>query len=356
MVVADFRRHFDGLRQLIEGMPVATVGDELIAVERGIIADDDAIIFRVQLHDVDGFRRGDAETFALADGVERDAVVLAEDVTVQVHDVAARFLHKVGLLQKAAVIVIRHEADFHALFLVGGLEIAMTRHFARIALGLFTERKNRARKLILSQREKKITLVFAQIASALEQIARAIRIFFDARKMSGRDEICAELIRAVNEPAELQILVAHHARIRRATGLVFIGEILDDVLLKFARLIDQIIWNVQLVADGARIGDGLRAAAFVLGAVHAILRPEFQRDADDVVTLLDQKRRRRRGINSSAHTADHALTLLRIHRRTLYKARAACKMVYEAKKNFIVGNLTVKIFGSQKYFRLSALK
>jgi hypothetical protein len=27
----------------------------------------------------------------------------------------------------------------------------------------------------------------------------------------------------------------------------------------------------------------------------------------------------------SAHAADHALTLLRIHRGTLYKARAACK-------------------------------
>src|ERR1039458_4545723 len=59
-------------------------------------------------------------------------------------------------------------------------------------------------------------------------------------------------------------------------------------------------------------------------------RPEFERDADDIVALLDQKRRRRRGINSSAHAADHALTLLRIHRRTLYKARAACKTVCKA--------------------------
>ncbi len=174
--------------------------------------------------------------------------------------------------------------------------------------------------------------------------------------MSRRDEIRAELIRAVNQSTELQILIAHHARVRRAAGLVFVGEVLDDVLLEFCRLVNEVIRDVELVADGARVGDGLRAAAFVLRAVHAILRPEFQRDADDLVTLLDQKRRRRRGINSSAHAADDALTLLRIHRRTLYKARAACKMVCDAKKNFIVGNLTVKIFGSQKYFRLSALK
>ena len=145
--------------------------------------------------------------------------------------------------------------------------------------------------------------------------------------MSRRDEIRAELIRAINEASELQILIAHHAGIRRATGLVFVGEILDDVLLEFRRLVNQVIRNIQLVADGARVGDGLRAAALVLGTVYAILRPEFQSDADDLIALLDQKRCRRRGINSPAHAADDALTLLRIHRRILYKARAACKMV-----------------------------
>ena len=145
--------------------------------------------------------------------------------------------------------------------------------------------------------------------------------------MSGGDKIRAELIGAVNEPAELQVLIAHHARVRRAAGLVFVGEVLDDVLLEFRRLVNEVIRDVELVADGARVGDGLRAAAFVLGTIHAILRPELERDADDIVALLNQKRRRRRGINSSAHAADHPLTLLRIHSGTLYNSRAACKMV-----------------------------
>src|SRR5260221_8644849 len=152
-----------------------------------------------------------------------------------------------------------------------------------------------------------------------------------SRKMSRGDKIRAKLIRAVNQSSELQILIAHHERIWRAAGLVFIGEILDDVFLEFRRLVNQVIRHAELVANGARIGNGLRAAAFVLGAVHAILRPELERDADDIVTLLDQKRRRGGGINSSAHAADDALTLLRIHRRTLYKARAACKMVCDAR-------------------------
>src|ERR1700734_1426401 len=168
MVVTDFGRHFDWLRQFVERMPVAAVGDKFIAVERGIVADDDAIILRVQFYDVNRLTRRDAETFALADGVKRDAVVPAEDMAVQIHDVAASFLHEVRRLEKAAVIVVRHEADFHALLFVGGLEIAMPRHFARVALGLFAERKNRARELILPQREKKITLILPRIASALQ--------------------------------------------------------------------------------------------------------------------------------------------------------------------------------------------
>ncbi len=53
----------------------------------------------------------------------------------------------------------------------------------------------------------------------------------------------------------------------------------------------------------------LRPAALVLRAVHAILRPELERDANDLVTLLQQKRRRGGGINSTAHATDHALAL-----------------------------------------------
>jgi len=168
MVVTDFRRHFDWFRQLVERMPVAAVSREFIAVERGIVADDDAIIFRVEFHNVNRLGRRDAESFALADGVKLDAIMMAQNMAVQIHDVAAMLLHEVRLLEKAAVIVVRHEADFHALLLVGGLEIAMSSHFARVTLGLFAERKNRARKLVLPQREQEITLILPQIPSALQ--------------------------------------------------------------------------------------------------------------------------------------------------------------------------------------------
>src|SRR5262249_3220680 len=148
----------------VERDPIAPVHDELIAVERRFIADDDAIVFRVQFDDVHRFGRSKAEAFALADGVKLNALMLAENVAVQIDDVAAMLLRGLGLREEPAVIFVGHETNFHALFLVGGFQIAMPRDFAGVALGFFAERKHRARELVLPQREEKITLVLARIA------------------------------------------------------------------------------------------------------------------------------------------------------------------------------------------------
>src|ERR1700677_858446 len=116
-------------------------------------------------------------------------------------------LRQAGLLEQAAVIIVRHETNLHTFFLVRRLEVAMPCHCPRIALGLFAQREDRASELVLSQGKQKVTLVLARVASALEQMAHArvcaVRPFLNARKMAGGDELRAELVRAVDQPAEL---------------------------------------------------------------------------------------------------------------------------------------------------------
>ena len=153
--------------------------------------------------------------------------------------------------------------------------------------------------------------------------------------MSGGDELRTKLVRTVNEPAKLQVLVTHHTGIRRAAGFVFVGKILDDVLLKIRRLVHEIIRDVELVADTAGVGHGLRTTAFVLRAIHAILRPKLERDANDVVALFDEQGGGGGGINSSTHATHDALTLLQSHSRTLYAETAPCKTVC-IERNFIL--------------------
>ena len=136
--------------------------------------------------------------------------------------------------------------------------------------------------------------------------------------MAGGDVLGAKLVGAVDQSAEFQILVAHDARVGRAAGFVFVGEILDDLGLKFRGFIDEIVRHAELVADGAGVADGLRAAAFVLGARDADLRPEFEGDADDVKALPDQKGGGGGGIDSSAHAKGHTRSLFRLHIRIVY--------------------------------------
>src|SRR5262249_55363186 len=155
----------------------------------------------------------------------------------------------------------------------------------------------------------KITLVLAQITSAEEQDTSVVAPF-QPGEMARGNELCAELVSAVNEPAELQILIAHHAWIGRAAGFVFVGKVLNDLGLKLVGFVDEIVWDAQLVTDRAGVGNGLRSTAFIFGARNAVLWPELECDADDVVALFEQKRGGGGGVYSSTHAADDALTRL----------------------------------------------
>jgi len=104
--------------------------------------------------------------------------------------------------------------------------------------------------------------------------------------------------------------------------------------LKFRGLVDEIVGDAKFVADGAGVADGLRAAAFILGARDAVLRPELECDADDVEALIEQKRGGGGGIDSTAHANDHALTFFGNHGGTVYvkTAKAQVPSYREGKK------------------------
>src|ERR1700730_5871127 len=93
----------------------------------------------------------------------------------------------------------------------------------------------------LAQTEKKIGLVFAWIDAFAQN--RAVFVMLDDRVMPGRDIIAAERLGFSPEIAELEFLIAHHTRIRRAAGLIFAREIIDDRALELLRFIDHVVRN-----------------------------------------------------------------------------------------------------------------
>ena len=124
--------------------------------------------------------------------------------------------------------------------------------------------------------------------------------------MAGRHMRGAERAGLGEQVAELELLVAHHARVRRATGGVFAGEIIDDQPLELARLVDDIVRDAERMRHAARVRDGLRPATLVLRARDAVLRPDLHRHADHVVALLLQQQRRDGGVDAAAHAEQDA--------------------------------------------------
>ena len=116
----------------------------------------------------------------------------------------------------------------------------------------------------------------------------------------------AQALRLPPEVAELQLLIAHHARVRRAPRLVLAGEIMDDLLLELARFLHHVMRNAEGMGHAARIRDGRGSAALVLRAGDAVLRPDLHGHADHVVALLLEQMRGDGGIDSSAHSDDDA--------------------------------------------------
>ena len=119
--------------------------------------------------------------------------------------------------------------------------------------------------------------------------------------------IAAERLRFAPEITELDLLITHHTRVRRPTGLIFTGEIIDHEALELVRFINHVMRNAQRVRHAAGVRDRLRPATLVFRARDAILRPDLHGDADDVVALLAQKIAGDAGVHSTAHAEQNAL-------------------------------------------------
>ena len=153
MIVPNLHGRFQPLRRLVERNPIATVHRELSALEGGVVADDHAVTGRIEFDDIERLGRGEAQALALADGIKFDALVMAEDLAVKIDNLTAVLLGQLRLLEEPAVVFVRHEANLHALLFVGRFELAVARHFAGVALGLFAKWKQGACQLLLPQRE-----------------------------------------------------------------------------------------------------------------------------------------------------------------------------------------------------------
>ena len=113
----------------------------------------------------------------------------------------------------------------------------------------------------------------------------------------------------VEERAELDLAVAQHVGIGRASRLVLAQELREHALAVLGREIDRFELDAEDVGDRRRVDQVLARRAMQVGVV---VFPVLHEDADDVVTLLLQDPRGHRRIDAARHADDHALAPRRV--------------------------------------------
>src|ERR1700737_29566 len=98
-----------------------------------------------------------------------DALMLADDATIEVDDVAGRDRVRLQAADDIGVAPGRHEADVLAVLLVRNLEIEAPRQLARLRLGHVAERKAQIIELLARGREQEIALVSIGIRGAKQR-------------------------------------------------------------------------------------------------------------------------------------------------------------------------------------------
>src|SRR5262245_23871633 len=158
------------------------------------------------------------------------------------------------------------------------------------------------RKLRPGGGEQKITLVATAVTGAKQ--LRPMRAEAALDIMSRRQHVGIELLSRGQQLVELDLLVAGHTWDRRFAGSVAVGKGLHDGRFEALLVVQHVVRNGQTIRHATRVVNVLAGAAGPGPSQRLAVIVELQGDADDLVTLLFQHRRRDRRINAPGHRYD----------------------------------------------------
>ena len=187
---------------------------------------------------------------------------------------------------------------------VGDRQTEAPRQLPRLCLGLLAERKAQQIELLARGSGQKIALVACGLARSIERTT-AVRQRPRCHIVARGQNAGAKLARSSEKVAELDRLVAFQTRHRRLAGDVAVGEAIDHRFLEAALVVEHVMRNADTFGNGAGIVNIAAGATGPLSMGRRAMVVELQRDPDDVVPGVSQKRRRNRGVDPARHGDDH---------------------------------------------------
>ena len=226
------------------------------------------VFLRVDGHDEERFRlAADVEALALPDGVVHYALVLAEHLPVHVHEVAwnvVRFVEQHGIVPAFQ--------EVHALLLGGEIDPAdLFCKFLDFCLRHAAQREDDRGELLCGKAREEVRLVLAVVERRVQEGFVGI-LEFEAGVVPGGEVVEGDSHAACRhvERAEFDVLVAAHARVRRAARAVFGAEIVEHLALVFFGNADNVMRDTETVGYRLCFGDAcvFARAEAALAAFH----------------------------------------------------------------------------------------
>lgn len=251
----------------------------------------------------------DAEALALADRVERQALVFADLCAVERANRAGFRVRQVPPEERRRFLL-RVEADILALLVVlreRNAEGPCERDHVRFAH--VPEGKKDAPELFPWQRIEEIALIFAAVGRFMEG-RLVLCVSENACVMTGGNRITPEFISHGEERCEFHNPVAEHAGVRRAAALVLAQERIHHVPLKCIGDIPVLERKAEFCGDSVRAVYRLRIAAFAGEQLRhrrsERVAPERESHTKELMALTGKQMGGHAGIHTSGHSDENA--------------------------------------------------
>ena len=251
-----------------------------------------------------------AQALALPDGIKRVALVVAHHGSVLHHKLTARHFFGQAVhaaFQETPVVIVGHKADFVRFGFVDQTEKApLGSHPPDFWLVQVSERENGAAQALLRHAPQRVRLVFVFV----QALGNHVTAIFMAQigVVARGDELAIQFVGPAQQRVPFDVRVAEHARVGRAAGQVFAGEIINHEVAELIADVKDVVRETELHGHLAGIVDGVQAAAagFLFGTAHRRIIPGFHGHADHLVALLVQQHGRQRTVNAAAHGHQNA--------------------------------------------------
>ena len=238
----------------------------------------------------------DVQAFALAESEIEHARMFTDALAVRRANVA-RPGRQVAR-QEFAEIAFADEADAGRILFSRSLQAMLGGDPAYFILAQLAQRESCCRELRLPELVQEITLVLAAILRPQQPVFAVDLV--DPRVMAGGDGVCPQLVRGIEEMLELDLAIAQHVRVRRATDGVFGEEVLEHTVPVFARKIAEADRQAKLAANG----DGIAAVVLGPAIATAIVGPVLHEQSSDVAASIAEEQGGDRRIHPARNAND----------------------------------------------------